>query len=144
MRTLVLMAVGALIGGCDRSTSLPAPAKEVVLYTSVDEPVAKPIVDEFTKRTGIKVILQTDTEASKTAGLVERLRAERANPRADVFWNNEPFHTINLAEEGVLAAYDAPGAKDVLEAYKDPAHRWAADGLRLRMIATAPGVGVTA
>jgi len=112
----------------------------VVLYTSVDEPVARPILDAFTKKTGIKIILKTDTEASKTSGLVEMLRAERANPQADVFWNNEPFHTINLAREGVLAAYDSPAAKDVAGAYKDPAHRWASTGLRMRMIAVAPGV----
>src|SRR5438874_1086383 len=69
---------------------------EVVLYTSVDEPVAAPIVREFEKRTGIHVILQTDTEATKSVGLAERLRAERDNPRADVWWGNEIFLTILL------------------------------------------------
>src|SRR4051812_33560212 len=139
--TLTWLIACILFTGCNRSS----PAKEVVLYTSIDEPVARPILDVFTQKTGIKVVLKTDTEASKTAGLVETLRAEKANPQADVFWNNEPFHTINLAEEGVLAAYDSPAAKDVLTPYKDPQHRWAANGLRMRMIALAPGVsGVTA
>src|SRR5690349_18045716 len=102
-RTVMAVAWCVLsLAGCNRGS----PAKEVVLYTSIDEPVARPILDAFTQQTGIKVILKTDTEASKTAGLVETLRAENANPQADVFWNNEPFHTINLAEEGVLAAYD--------------------------------------
>src|SRR6266480_2403092 len=117
---LLLLAVA----GCNRSS----PAKEVVLYTSIDEPVARPIIDAFTQSTGIKVILKTDTEASKTAGLVERLRAEKANPQADVFWNNEIFHTINLASEGVLAAYESPAAKDALGPYKDAGHRWCANG----------------
>jgi iron(III) transport system substrate-binding protein len=140
-KSVICVLFGAfMLGSCQRSTS-----KEVVLYTSIDEPVARPILDAFTQQTGIKVVLKTDTEASKTAGLVETLRAEKANPQADVFWNNEPFHTINLAEEGVLAAYDSPAAKEVLPAYKDPQHRWAANGLRMRMIALAPGVaGVTA
>ena len=134
MRKLWL-ALLLLAAGCEGSKS----AKEVVLYTSVDEPVARPILDEFTKQTGIKVILKTDSEASKTAGLVETLRAEKANPQADVFWNNEPFHTINLAEDGVLAAYESPAAKDVLPEYKDAGHRWTGNGLRMRMIARAPG-----
>lgn len=134
MRRLLMVFV-VLLAGCDRSGS----SKEVVLYTSVDEPVARPILDEFTNQTGIKVILKTDSEASKTAGLVETLRAEKANPQADVFWDNEPFHTINLAEEGVLAAYESPAAKDVLPQYKDAGHRWASNGLRMRMIARAPG-----
>src|SRR4051812_41546394 len=92
---LCMLAAAVVVVSCDRAT----PATEVVLYTSIDEPVARPILDDFTKATGIKVMLKTDAEASKTAGLVETLRAENANPRADVFWNNEPFHTINLAEE---------------------------------------------
>src|SRR4051812_41541956 len=81
-RILPIAILALLTVGCDRSAS-----KEVILYTSVDEPIARPIVEEFTKRTGVKVVLKMDTEASKTSGLVSILRAERANPRADVFWN---------------------------------------------------------
>lgn len=131
-----------LVASCDRSpsnTSSPSnTTKEVVLYTSIDEPVARPILDAFTRQTGIKVLIKTDAEASKTAGLVETIRAEKANPQCDVFWNNEPFHTINLAEEGLLAPYESPTANDVAAQFKDPAHRWASDGLRLRMIAVSP------
>src|SRR5215212_109872 len=121
---LSLLAVGCLaVAGCDRSA-----VKEVVLYTSVDEPVARPIVAEFTRRTHITVVIKTDAEASKTAGLAATLRAERGNPRADVFWNNEPFHTINLAEEGVLAAYASPASADVAGMFKDEKGRWAGNG----------------
>jgi iron(III) transport system substrate-binding protein len=128
----------ALVLGCDRRSSPNAPTKEVVLYTSIDQPVARPILDAFTQRTGIKVLIKTDAEASKTAGLVETIRAEKANPQADVFWNNEPFHTINLAEEGLLAPYESPAAKAVAPQFKDPKSRWASNGLRLRMIAVSP------
>src|SRR5262245_2923440 len=68
----------------------------VVLYTSVDEPYARPIVREFERRTGIEVVLKTDTEASKSVGLAERVRAEKDNPQAEVWWSNEPFHTVAL------------------------------------------------
>jgi iron(III) transport system substrate-binding protein len=142
-RKVLAVALGlwlaGIAAGCDRSSA----SREVVLYTAVDEPVARPILDDFSRQTGIQVVLKTDTEASKTAGLVETLRAERANPQADVFWNNEPFHTINLADEGVLAPYESPQS-GALERYRDAAHRWAANGLRLRMIATAPGTEAAA
>src|SRR3954469_20930663 len=79
--TLLLVC---LLAGCDRSPSNPPTpsksTKEVVLYTSIDEPVARPVLDAFTQRTGIKVLIKTDAEASKTAGLVETIRAEKANP----------------------------------------------------------------
>jgi iron(III) transport system substrate-binding protein len=119
------------VGACDRRAARP----EVVLYTSVDEPVARPILEEFTKRTGIRVALQTDTEANKSAGLVARLEAEKADPKADVWWGNEVFRTINLADAGVLAAYDSPAAADIPDQFKDPSHLWAGTSLRARVIA---------
>src|SRR5437868_4740886 len=91
----------ALLGGCSRDDD----ANSVVIYTSVDQPVAEPILREFEKRTGIHVELRTDAEATKSVGLAERLRAERNNPQADVWWSNEIFLTINLADEGVLESY---------------------------------------
>jgi iron(III) transport system substrate-binding protein len=122
--------------GCDRAES---PAYEVVLYTSVDQPIAAPIVKEFEQKTGVRVVLVTDAEATKSVGLAERIRAEQANPRADVFWGNEPFHTISLAEERLLTAYDSPSAEDVPDQFKDSQHRWASNGLRARVIGVKPG-----
>src|SRR5688572_19918935 len=110
-------------------------ASEVVLYTSVDQPVARPIISEFEKQTGIRVVLVTDTEATKSVGLAERLRAEKGNVQADVWWGNEPFHTINLAQEGLLAPHESPAAEDVPARFKDAGHRWAGVGLRARVVA---------
>jgi len=110
----------------------------VVLYTSVDEPVARPIIREFERQTGIKVVLRTDAEATKTAGLAERLEAEKHQPQADVWWSNEIFHTINLAEQGVLAAYESSSAANIPNQYKDSKHRWAGTALRVRVVAVNP------
>src|SRR5262245_42051348 len=117
--------------GCEK------PSSTVAIYTSVDQPVASAILKDFETETGIKVVLQTDTEATKSAGLAERLRAEKNNPQADVWWGNEIFHTINLAEEGVLAAYESPETKDVPAMFKDAEHRWCGNGLRARVLAVA-------
>jgi iron(III) transport system substrate-binding protein len=125
----LLLALPLFVSGCSRSST-----PSVVLYTSVDDPIARPIIDDFTKQTGIHVTLVTDTEASKSVGLAERLRAEKDHPQADVWWGNEPFHTINLAEEGLLAPYDSPTAKEIAEPFKDPQHRWTSNGLRVRVI----------
>ena len=118
--------------GCDRA---PA-ASEIVLYTSIDEPFARSVIEQFTKETGIRVTIVTDTEASKSVGLAERLRAEKSRPRADVWWGNEPFHTINLADEGLFQQYNSPAAGDVRAMFRDPQHRWAGNGLRARVFIT--------
>lgn len=129
----VLLFIAASLTGCsDRTSTSP---QTLVLYTSVDEPYVTPIIEQFESKTGIKVLVQTDTEATKSAGLAERLEAERNNPRADVWWGNEVFHTIRLAEAGVLAPYASPPAKDVPAKFKDAGDRWAGTGLRARVIA---------
>src|SRR5687768_12344158 len=124
---------------CDKDRT-PAPTgnndgPEVVLYTAVDEPVARPIVRNFELLTGLKVILRTDTEATKTAGLSERLLAEKDRPQADVWWSNEIFHTIRLADAGVLAPYASAAHASIPTLFKDPRQRWAGTALRARVIA---------
>jgi iron(III) transport system substrate-binding protein len=126
-----------LCAGCDfRDESKPADS--VVIYCSVDTAFAEPILAEFEKRTNIKVHRVFDTEAGKTTGLVNKLIAERAAPRADVWWSGEVFGTMQLAERGVLAEYRPDAAKDVPEPYRDPNGRWTAIGLRGRVIAYDP------
>lgn len=123
---------------------IPAPARagnDVVLYTSVDQPFAAPIARAFEQKTGLHVILVTDTEATKSVGLAERLRAEKDHPQADVFWSNEVFHTVNLAREKVLAPYDSPARKEIPRLYKDPDARWTATALRARVIALSLRAG---
>src|SRR5688572_23957665 len=119
---------------------------EVVVYTSVDQPIAQPILQAYEKQTGTRIVLVTDTEATKSVGLAERLRAERGNVRADVWWGNEPFHTINLAGEGLLQPYESASAKDIPDQFKDEQHRWAGNGIRARVVAVhgdAPVAGAS-
>ena len=67
-----------LIGGCERSE------KPLVVYVSVDEYVARPILKTFTEQTGIPVHMVGDTEATKTTGLVDRIRSERDMPTQEL------------------------------------------------------------
>ena len=112
-----------------------------MVYTSVDQPVAEPILREFEKQSGIRVDIRTDAEASKSVGLAERLRAERGNPACDVWWGNEVFHTIRLADEGVLAGYASPAGKDISDQFKDTDGKWYSTGLRARVIAQHGALG---
>jgi len=57
--------------------SLYAKRAEVVVYTSVDDVFARPIAEKFEKKTGIKVRLVSDTEETKSTGLLNRLIAEK-------------------------------------------------------------------
>ncbi len=93
-------AAFAALGAC--RPPRPKAAEPVVLYTSADSFLVTQVTAAFTKATGIQVQAVTDTEATKAAGLVQRLLAERANPRAEVWWSSEVMGTVALAREGVL------------------------------------------
>jgi iron(III) transport system substrate-binding protein len=117
-------------------------ATPLTLYTSIDQPIAKKIVDAFEQSSSIRVRIVTDTEASKSVGLAERLRAERDRPRADVWWGNEIFHTIALADEGLLSPMDSPALDAIDPHYIDAQKRFAGVGLRVRVLAVAKGTSI--
>jgi iron(III) transport system substrate-binding protein len=95
---ILLLLAALLISGCGKSSRV------VVLYTSQDQVYAEPLIAEFTKQTGIKVLPVFDSESVKTAGLVQRLIAEKKNPVADVFWSNEEMLARRLIDVGVLSS----------------------------------------
>ena len=75
-------------------------ADEVVVYTALDREFSEPLLDEFQRQTGIRVLAKYDVESTKTVGLVNAIIQEQARPRCDVFWNNEIMHTLAAGEDG--------------------------------------------
>jgi iron(III) transport system substrate-binding protein len=92
---LSLLALVILTGCGERE-------RAVVVYTSQDQVYAEPVFSNFWRQSGIKVLPIFDSESIKTAGLVQRLLAERNHPKADVFWSNESMMSYFLVERGVL------------------------------------------
>lgn len=121
------------------SPSCRAPARSVVLYTSVDQPHAEAVLRAFEAESGVRVLAVFDVEASKTTGLVQRLRAEGERPRADVFWSSEVVQTVALARAGRLAPYRSPLAADVPPSARDPQGLWTGMGLRARVLLVNTG-----
>jgi iron(III) transport system substrate-binding protein len=100
----------------------------------VDDVYAKPIVADLEKRTGLQIDALYDVESAKTAGLANRIRAEKARPRADVFWSSALLQTLLLQREGLLQKYSSPNAKDIPTAFKDKDGFWTGVGLRARVL----------
>lgn len=127
---LWITIISLILGSC----SSPDGGREVVIYTSVDQTFSEPILDEFEKQTGIKVLAVYDVEAAKTTGLVNRIIAEEANPQADVFWSGEFAQTILLKERNLLAPYRSTNIAGIPEQYMDQAGYWSSMGGRARVI----------
>jgi iron(III) transport system substrate-binding protein len=128
---IAVFLIGAL-GSCVKESE--PQAEQVVLYCSVDQVVAEPIIAAFEAMSGIDVLARFDTEAAKTVGLVQRLRAEKDSPVADVFWSGEIFYTIRLAREGLFTSYQDEQSVAWPTTQKDPNHLWYGFALRGRVI----------
>jgi iron(III) transport system substrate-binding protein len=127
---VIALSALALIAGCHRRATRP----EVIVYVSVDQVHAEPVLREFERQSGISVRAVYDVEASKTTGLANRIAAERSRPQADVFWNGEFVQTLRLKSEGLLAASNPPAAAALPDLMRDPDGQWFANGARFRAI----------
>jgi len=116
------------LAGCRRTPN------EVVIYTSVDQPFAEPVLQSFGRATGIRVRPVYDVEAAKTTGLVNRLIAEKNRPQADVFWSSDTVRTIVLKRRGVLAPYRSPSAEAIPAQFRDPDGYWTGFAARARLL----------
>ncbi|HHT9123705.1 MAG TPA: substrate-binding domain-containing protein, partial [Candidatus Wunengus sp. YC63] len=85
---------------------------EVVVYTSEDKVFSEPILQQFEKKTGIKVRAIYDTEETKSTGLVNRLIAEKDNQQADIFWSSDPARPALLEFKGIITPYFSSTAED--------------------------------
>lgn len=109
MRT-VLTTIGMVVGGALVSIwAFPdlignGGRSRVVVYCAQDQVHAEPLFERFRKKSGITVNAIYDSEAVKTVGLANRLLAEKARPRCDLWWANEPLRTRQLVEKGALAS----------------------------------------
>jgi len=140
VRALIALMIGTC-GGCSSSDSGTSEVpSQVVMYCSVDETYARPIVEEFSKKAGIEVSAIYDSEAGKTTGLVNRVIAEAraGRPVADVFWSGELFGTMRLAELGLLQIFDPPQAAGIPPRFRDSLNRWTALAVRARVVAFDP------
>ncbi len=136
---LALLVIALLCALAPASCSRPPAKRTVVVYTSADQQYAEQIFAAFNAaHPDILILPRYDSEATKTTGLVERLRAERDNPQADVFWSSEVFLTQKLADEGLLQAWESEATRNWPASFRDPQGRWYGLAARARVVAYDP------
>ncbi|MCI0389788.1 MAG: extracellular solute-binding protein [Acidobacteria bacterium] len=134
-----LISLTVFLGACQRqsvteSRDANKRADEVTVYVSTDRVFSEPILKAYEQKTGVKVNAVYDTEETKSTGLANKLLAEKNNPRADVFWSNEPVRTLVLKSRGVLAPYKSPNADGIPATFRDTDGYWTGFSARIRVI----------
>lgn len=103
----------------------------VTIYSSRNEQLIQPLLDNYTKETGVKIELVTDG----TGPLMARLDAEGKNTPADMLLTVDAGNLWQAAQQGLLQ----PVTSTILETnvpakYRDPAGNWTGLSLRARTI----------
>lgn len=123
-----LLGTLALLAGCGPSQP------EVVVYCALDAEFARPILDDFSRQSGVRVLAKYDVESTKTLGLVNALIAEAKRPRADLFWNNEIIHTARLAQLKLLTSYEPAQSAEFPSEFRAADHTWHGFAARARVL----------
>jgi iron(III) transport system substrate-binding protein len=105
-------------------------ADRLVIYSGRKEKAIKPVVDEFTKQTGIQV----DLKVGKTSGLANEIRMEKARPRGDLYISTESGIVEILTKDGLLDPYQSAATKAVPADFRSAAGTWTGISGRARII----------
>jgi len=106
-------------------------AEQVNLYSARKEALIKPLLDSFTKTSGIEVNLVT----GKADALLKRLQSEGRNSPADLFITTDAGRLHRATEAGVLQPVKSELlAKAVPSEYRHPKGYWFGLSLRARPI----------
>lgn len=144
-RRTALAAAVLLLVACGKQEAAPAvqtaaPATppvavqsvaEVVVYSTRNEQLIKPVFDTYTQQTGVKISFVTDKEGP----LLERLKNEGVNTPADLLltvdagtlWQASQLQLLQPVESASLQ-------KDVAEHLRDPGKQWYGLSARARSI----------
>jgi iron(III) transport system substrate-binding protein len=123
------VALGLLAG-----SGVSASAEEVLnIYTSREPGLIKPILDEFTKETGVKV-----NTIFLSNGLEERVRSEGQNSPADVILTVDIGRLQAAKDYGVTQPVKSAALEKVIPAaYRDPEGHWYGVSMRARVVYAA-------
>lgn len=124
------VAAVALLAGCGAFAQ-----GAVNLYSSRQENLIRPVLDQFTQQTGIKVNLVSGSDDA----IIERLRIEGASSPADLLLTADAGRLYRAKSLQLLQ----PVRSTVLEstvpaAYRDPEGQWFGLSLRSRVLVYAP------
>ena len=100
--------------------SFYAVAYEVYIYTTREPGLIQPLLDEFTKVSGIKA----NTVFVKD-GLTERVSSEGVNSPADVLMTVDIGRLLDVVDAGLTQQIVSPALEEhVPAAFKDPKNHW--------------------
>ncbi|MFO7571182.1 MAG: iron ABC transporter substrate-binding protein [Gaiellaceae bacterium] len=122
-----IVAALAVVGG---AATAPAQSPSLTIYAGREERLVKPIMDRFTRETGIQLNVRYATSTTLATALVEE---GRSSP-ADVYWSQEPGTLGLVAARGLLARLPQTTVGKVPPRFSTRSRRWVGTSARSRVL----------
>jgi iron(III) transport system substrate-binding protein len=112
------------------ATTAPAQTTSLTIYSGREERLVKPIMDRFTRDTGIELKVRYASSTALATALVE----EGRNSPADVYWSQEPGTLGLVAARGLLARLPQATVGKVPTRFSTRSRRWVGTSGRSRVL----------
>lgn len=133
MRRTLVTLVGALVAAlalAAGAATAPTQTTSLTIYSGREEQLVAPIMDRFTKETGIELKVRYASSSALATALVE----EGGNSPADVFWSQEPGLLGLVAARGLLARLPQATVGKVPSRFSTRSRRWVGTSGRSRVL----------
>ena len=98
------LGLGAALAMFGLSGVAQAADRSLTMYCAVDEAWCRAMATTYQKETGVSV----DMTRMSAGEIYARLRAEKDNPQADIWWGGTGDPHLQAAEEGLTQEYKSP------------------------------------
>jgi len=112
-------AAAAVMGLLGLAGGAGAADRNLVMYCGVDEAWCRAMATTYQKETGVNV----DMTRMSAGEIYARLRAEKDNPQADIWWGGTGDPHLQAAEEGLTEEYKSPVLPDLRDWAQNQAER---------------------
>ena len=127
---IVLAAVAAALSLAAAAATAPGQTTSLTVYSGREQALVKPIMDRFSKETGIQLNVRYASSTALATALVE----EGRNSPADVYWSQEPGTLGLVGARGLLARLPQATIGKVPSRFTTPSRRWVGTSGRSRVL----------
>ena len=118
--SVLLMVFSGTVFAAGSQESAAMDKGSLVFYAGLQEDHAAMIAEEFEAATGIK----TEFVRMSSGEILARLKAEKSNMTASVWYGGPVDGIVAANEEGIIEPYVSPEAVNIKEGFKDPKGIW--------------------
>ncbi|WP_315078412.1 ABC transporter substrate-binding protein [uncultured Clostridium sp.] len=118
--SIATLMITGLFTGCGSSSNSAKEQEQLTIYCGLMEDHMVKVVEEFKNETGINA----EAVRMSSGEILGRIRAEKDNPKASVWYGGPADAFVQANEDGLLEKYVSENSKDISEKYKDKNGAW--------------------